>query len=137
MVVIMLILQIVESTFKYIGGNKMKISNTHLIISNMNMDRDSYAKAISSVYEAMQYNFNTELKVDLAKVHLEVNTPKYYYVRDLKYLQQELDREIPDVKGSLLFKFIKDETKEVYNYELKIGQGNYKFKFLGGEELCS
>ena len=133
----MLILQIVESTFKYIGGNKMKISKTHLVISNMNMDRDSYEKAISAVYEAMQYNFNTELKVDLAKVHLEVNTPKYYYVRDLKYLQQELDREIPEVKGSLLFKFIKDETKEVYNYELKIGQGNYKFKFLGGEELCS
>lgn len=115
----------------------MKISKTHLVISNMNMDRDSYEKAISAVYEAMQYNFNTELKVDLAKVHLEVNTPKYYYVRDLKYLQQELDREIPEVKGSLLFKFIKDDTKEVYNYELKIGQGNYKFKFLGGEELCS
>lgn len=115
----------------------MKISKTHLVISNMNMDRDSYEKAISVVYEAMQYNFNTELKVDLAKVHLEVNTPKYYYVRDLKYLQQELDREIPEVKGSLLFKFIKDDTKEVYNYELKIGQGAYRFKFLGGEELCS
>ena len=115
----------------------MEISNTHLLISNMNMDRDSYEKAISAVFEAMQYNFNTEVKVDLAKVHLEVNTPKYYYARDLKYLQQELEREIPEVKGSLLFKFVKDETKEAYNYELKIGQGDYRFKFLGGEELCS